>query len=179
MDETLILFLLLFLLISALQPWLLMRFVRNWLEKQTDQNLKILKEVSDGRQAEGFKTMLPLRIQAAERVVLFLERLQPQQLIGRHLEEGQSADLFLASMLRGIREEFDYNLSQQLFLSDAAWQLTKAAKEQVIQMIHLSRADLPQDASAASLATAMMSGETAFIDQAIRHIRDELNRITL
>lgn len=152
--------------------------LKNLLQHQNQQLLSVLNSQKEHINVEGFKTMLPLRIQASERLVLFLERLQPQLLVARYLPESLMAADMAPFMLKGIREEFDYNLSQQLFISDTSWQLTKAAKEEIIQLIYLSLSQLPAEADKNSLAGLMLEAEVQLIEKAIQQLRNDLNNLT-
>ncbi len=76
-----------------------------------------------------------LELQAAERFALYLERIAPDRLVMRLHQNGMSAKMLQTEMLRAIREEFDHNLSQQVYLSDAAWKLIKDAKEEMVTFI--------------------------------------------
>ncbi|HQO50498.1 MAG TPA: hypothetical protein PK939_08715 [Bacteroidales bacterium] len=178
MEIQLIFVVLTVVLVMLYQSWQWTRFGNNLLKSQSQQTDRLMQAMAEGNQKEGFKMMLPLRIQAGERVVLFLERLQPQQLIGRHINEGIDVEMFVISMLRSIKEEFEYNLSQQLFLTDAAWQLTKAAREEVIQLIHLSKAQMEENSTVTDLATTIISAEIKLIDAAIHQIKEDLNKLT-
>lgn len=159
------------------RQWL--QSLKQLLEHQTEQLQTVLNSQKEQIKTEGFKMMLPLKFQASERLVLFLERLQPQLLIARYMPESLMAADLAQLMLKGIREEFDYNLSQQLFISNTAWQLTKAAKEEIIQLIYLSNSQLPAEAEKTSLAELMLRGEVQLIEKAIQRLRDDLNQITL
>ncbi len=142
-----------------------------------ERQMQLLSEEKNAeRQKEGLKIILPLRLQASERLVLFLERMQPSLLLSRHLPLCLNADDLTQSILSSIREEFEHNLSQQLFVSDTAWQMTKTAREEVIQLVHMARTTLPEDASAADLAKKMLLSEVKVIDHAIKKLREDLNK---
>jgi len=158
------------------RQWILS--LKQLLQNQNEQLKVVIKASKVDQKTEGFKVMLPLRIQASERLVLFLERLQPQLITSRHMNESTYALDLAQQMLRGIREEFDYNLSQQLFISDTAWQLTKAAKEEVIQMIHINLNKLDKEADKTQLASLMLESEIQLIERAIQLLRDDLNQMT-
>ena len=157
------------------REWL--QSLKQLLEHQTDQMQTVLSSQKEQIKTEGFKTMLPLRIQASERLVLFLERLQPPLLVARYMPESLMAADLAQFMLKGIREEFDYNLSQQLFITGTAWQLTKAAKEEIIQLIYLSLSQIPAEADKNSLAGIMLESEVQLVEKAIQRLRDELNHL--
>jgi hypothetical protein len=96
-------------------------------------------------------TVLPLRFQAYERICVFLERITPNNLIMRTHQSGISARELQSTLLNTIRSEFEHNLSQQVFMSSQAWEQTKTAKEEVITMINLSMAALPENANGIQL----------------------------
>jgi hypothetical protein len=74
------------------------------------------------------KVTLPLRLQAYERLTLFLERISPESLIVRVNKAGMSAQKLQTALLESIRAEWEHNLSQQLYVSHEAWELVKNAK---------------------------------------------------
>ena len=80
----------------------------------------------------------PIRLQAYERIILFLERISPNSLIIRVHQPGISALQLQNLLLNSIREEFEHNLSQQLYISSEAWQLVKNAKEEISKIINIS-----------------------------------------
>ena len=100
---------------------------------------------------EGLKVILPLRLQACERFVLFLERIHPSNLVMR-LHNPDLTALQLQSLLtRTIREEFEYNLSQQLYISQHSWELIKNAKEETIAMVNQASAKVGEQALSSEL----------------------------
>ncbi|MCX6305338.1 MAG: hypothetical protein NT040_10240 [Bacteroidetes bacterium] len=126
-------------------------------------------------------TILPLRLQAYERFVLFLERIQPSNLVLR-LNSADLTALQLQSLLvRTIREEFEYNLSQQLYVSENSWELIKNAKEETIAMINNATSGLPEEAHSADLVksvfeTAISRGKLP-VETALEEIKRELQRL--
>jgi hypothetical protein len=88
-----------------------------------------------------------LRLQAAERFVLFLERIEPGRLVMRTHQNGMSAKMLQNEMLKSIREEFDHNLSQQIYISENAWTLITGAKDEMVKFITATGEGMPADAS--------------------------------
>jgi hypothetical protein len=123
------------------------------------------------------KISLPVRMQAYERLVLLLERLQPAGLIMRTSQPGMNASTLHSALLLAIREEFDHNLSQQLYVSPHAWELVKKSREDSIQLINSAAAALSPEASISDLAQQIfvkdMESKLASIDQAIDFIKKE------
>lgn len=77
----------------------------------------------------------PLKIQAYERLMLFCERVSLQNLLLRIQSSDMSARDLRSALILSIQQEFEYNLSQQLYVSDKLWQIIKLAKNQMIEII--------------------------------------------
>jgi len=87
---------------------------------------------------------LPIRLQAYERMALFLERVSIPSLVVRVAPKSADKNDYEALLIRNIENEFDHNLSQQIYISDECWNIIKAAKSATIQSIRkaaLSEAD--------------------------------------
>jgi hypothetical protein len=80
-----------------------------------------------------------LRIQAYERLVLYLERITPGALIMRLHQAGMSSKLLRSDMSKAVREELDHNLSQQIYVSEKSWRLVMKAKEETINLINIAQ----------------------------------------
>ncbi|MEL7160612.1 MAG: hypothetical protein AAFN92_07625 [Bacteroidota bacterium] len=77
-----------------------------------------------------------LRLQACERLTLMLERINvPNLLLRLSAPAGSSAKEYTATLLLTIREEFEYNVTQQIYVSDALWQVLLQARDNVSQLI--------------------------------------------
>ncbi|HTB06733.1 MAG TPA: hypothetical protein VK806_07240 [Bacteroidia bacterium] len=94
----------------------------------------------------------PARMQAYERVILFLERSTPESLIRRVLKGGMSARLFQSDLITSVRNEFDHNLSQQVYMSPEAWSMVKTATEETLRLISVAASSLPETAESTDLA---------------------------
>lgn len=101
---------------------------------------------------ESGKIALPSRLQAFERMCLFLERLSPGNLVLRLNNTNMSAKELQHLMVMEIREEFNHNLSQQIYMSDKSWELIKNTMEDVIALINTSCENLTGDAKSVELA---------------------------
>lgn len=87
---------------------------------------------------------LPIRLQAYERMALFLERISIPSLVVRVAPTSSDKNTYENLLIKNIENEFDHNLSQQIYLTDECWNVIKAAKGATIQMIRkaaLSDAD--------------------------------------
>jgi hypothetical protein len=92
-----------------------------------------------------------LRLQAYERMVLFIERIHPRQLIPRVYEQGMTVADLQHALFFNIKTEFEHNLAQQIYVSKGVWDTVRTVKEQELNMIsHIAR-DLKPDAPAKEL----------------------------
>jgi len=108
---------------------------------------------------ERLRLISPVRLQAYERMVLLLERMMPSQLIMRNVLPGTTASELQNSLVSNIRQEFDHNLSQQLYISSNAWSLIKNARESVISEINSAAEKLEKGAPATDLAQLLFQAE--------------------
>lgn len=100
--------------------------------------------------------ILPVRLQAYERIIMFLERISPDSLIMRISEPGMTSQQLQTAMLTTIRAEFEHNLSQQLYLSPDAWTYVKNARANTIKMINMAAEKIPGNAPYVKLSAAVL-----------------------
>ena len=99
---------------------------------------------------------LPLRLQAYERLTLLVERITPTNLFLRVNPQGLTAGDMQAICLNEIRNEFDHNISQQLYVSENAWQAIKKTKDETLLLINSISSNLPIGASGLDLSRAVL-----------------------
>jgi hypothetical protein len=81
------------------------------------------------------KDSLPLRLQAFERMTLFLERINPGKLLIRVSPNSEDKNEYENLLISSIEQEFEHNLTQQIYMSDECWTVIVTAKNATIQMI--------------------------------------------
>lgn len=86
-------------------------------------------------QKEAQKQLLPLRLQAYERITLYLERIDPTKLLIRVIPFSDSKKDYENLLIRTIEQEYDHNLTQQIYVSPECWNLLVAAKNATIHVI--------------------------------------------
>jgi hypothetical protein len=102
------------------------------------------------------KTIIPLRLQAYERLILLMERISPNQLIMRTNSSGLTVKQYQSILLQTIRSEFDHNLAQQMYVSSQAWTLLINAKEEIVKMINTSAGQMKDEANPQNLSTLIL-----------------------
>ena len=122
-----------------------------------------------------------LRLQAAERFVLYLERIEPGRLVMRSHQNGMSAKMLQNEMLKSIREEFDHNLSQQIYISENAWNLIKGAKDEMTKFITATGEGMKPDATSIDFSRKMFQAASKVDklpgDVALEYLRYETNQL--
>ena len=84
---------------------------------------------------ENQKQALPLRLQAYERLSLYLERINPSNLLIRTAPLSDDKNQYENLLVNMIDQEFEHNLTQQIYISDEAWTMIRTAKNATIQII--------------------------------------------
>ena len=84
---------------------------------------------------ENQKAALPLRLQAYERMVLFLERINPSKLLIRITPITSDKNDYENLVIHQIEQEFEHNLTQQIYMSEGTWNVIVTTKNTIIQTI--------------------------------------------
>lgn len=100
--------------------------------------------------------VLPLRLTAYERCILYLERIQPYSSFLRIKPQDKTLGIFQEQLLKEIQEEFEYNVVQQLYVSPVAWKALVQTKNKYIELIEtLGKKYMPHE-PALELANAIL-----------------------
>ncbi len=143
-----------------------------------------IKDERDRRRHEiklmNQKNITPIRLQAYERIVLLLERISPESLIMRLNEPRSPASKLQSDMLSAIRAEFDHNLSQQIYVSNQAWEVVKTTKSNIIKIINTEASKLKPEATSYELSKrildALMKANKSPNRAAIEYIKKEMQQ---
>jgi len=84
------------------------------------------------------KHAMPLRLQAYERLVLFLERINPSKLLIRVTPQSSNKQDYEDYLIAQIEQEYEHNLTQQIYISAESWDIVTTAKNATIQLIRKS-----------------------------------------
>ncbi len=99
---------------------------------------------------------LSLQLQAYERLVMLADRMSPRQLVRRLVQPDSPARDLQIAMLQAISMEFDHNVTQQVYVSPAAWESICNAREQQVSLINDLADRLPEGATAAELGRKLI-----------------------
>ena len=100
---------------------------------------------------EKQKHLFPLKLQAYERIVLFMERIEPSSLVMRTKTNEMTSAQLHGALLHNIREEYEHNVAQQIYISENAWNLVKQAKEETIRIVNMAANSMEATATANEL----------------------------
>ncbi|MCK7590728.1 hypothetical protein M0G43_09095 [Subsaxibacter sp. CAU 1640] len=122
---------------------------------------------------------MPIRLQAYERMAIFLERITPAKLLIRVAPTSSNKDDYESLLIASIEQEFEHNLSQQIYLTDDCWNIISAAKNATIQLIR--KASLLEKTDTANklrevVLTEMME-KRAPSDAALSFIKQEVSEM--
>jgi hypothetical protein len=101
-------------------------------------------------------TVLPLRLQAYERLILLLERISPEALVMRSNRQNITCSILQNELINAVRTEFEHNLAQQTYISSQAWEMVKSARNNVIKLINESAGEFKPDASGINLSKRIL-----------------------
>jgi hypothetical protein len=155
-------------------------FLTAWLVLQTmiknDQNKRKQELI-----LQNSRTVTPIKLQAYERIVLFLERISLESLLLRVSVQDMTAQQLHSAMLNAIRSEFEHNLSQQIYMSQQAWEIVRNARSNMIKIINSEVEKLPPDSSAMALSKKLLEKiielEQEPTRAAIDYVKAEIGRM--
>lgn len=148
--------------------------VKSFLAKDFDKKLAELK-------MKNTETVLPIRLQAYERMALFLERVSPGNLVVRLNDPELNASQFQQVLANEIRNEFSHNLSQQVYMSHTAWTFIRHAKDNILHMISEAGKEVDPSARSTELAKKIldkkMQEKEDPVEQALKFLKAEIQKV--
>ncbi|MBC8985900.1 hypothetical protein H9X96_08930 [Pedobacter sp. N36a] len=97
-----------------------------------------------------------LRLQAHERLIIFVERINPSNLLLRVYMPGISVPELQASILNEIRSEYQHNVTQQLYVSERIWNVIRKLKDDTLAMVNNGVQGLPEQATGMDLSKKVL-----------------------
>ncbi len=138
-------------------------------------------ELRDGSKYElkvqALKIIMPLKVQAYERFLLYLERVQLPQLVKRVYVPGIEKGQFHLQLLQNVREEFEHNLAQQLYVSNSTWNAVFNAKEELVNQINTTFEQLKDEEDVSIIAQSLVALPNPVVEQAISVLKHDFERL--
>ena len=128
MDSTRIIELVSYTLPTLIMGFVLYHFIELYTNNEKEKRNYLL-------QKESKPDVLSLRLQAYERMTLFLERINPSQLLVRITPISDDKNDYANFVIAQIEQEYEHNLAQQIYISDECWSTITTAKNATIQLI--------------------------------------------
>lgn len=154
--------------------YLIRAFLNSRAQERTNERLSEFKK-------EDHKHVLPLRLQAYERLTLFLERISPGALVLRVHKSNMTSGMLHGELLATIREEYDHNVAQQIYVSDRAWQAVKMAKEETLRIINIAYEQTGDSPNSSSLSQHIFETASRLshlpTQEALLRLKDEVRKL--
>lgn len=128
---------------------------------------------------ENKKFSKTLRLQAYERMTLFMERISPASLVFRIKAQNDNKQAYELSLIHTIEQEFEHNLTQQIYISNECWNVISTAKNSTIQLVIDSAKDINVNSSD-KLREAIINkvlNKQAPSDTALAFLKEEVSRL--
>jgi hypothetical protein len=105
---------------------------------------------------QNSRTVTPIKLQAYERIVLFLERISLESMLLRVSTSEMTATQLHSVLLTAIRSEFEHNLSQQIYMSQQAWEVARNARSNMIKIINSEAEKMAPDSTGIALSKQLL-----------------------
>ncbi|MEO0897113.1 MAG: hypothetical protein AAFY71_11985 [Bacteroidota bacterium] len=136
---------------------------------QMNQEKKVEAEHKLKLRTDVMRDHLPLKLAAYERAVLFLERISPEHLLMRETGVGMNTAQYRSSLIKDIRQEFEHNLAQQIYIHPQAWDGLIEAKNYAIQSILEESEQLSPESKGQELASRLLNRYSKLENSPIRN----------
>ena len=130
---------------------------------------------------ERQKFFLPNRVDAYQRAILLMERIHPNSLVMRHNNPGLPAAALQVQLLEAIRNEYEHNIAQQMFISESTWELVRKSKDETVKIVHMAGQQLDATATGIDLSGKIFElvGEIGELPSeiAVRALKEEVQAL--
>lgn len=153
-----------------------------FLRKNADQeNNKEMIQLQSELKKQRQEYFLPNRVEAYQRAVLFMERIHPNSIVMRTINPGLPSAVYQTELLKTIRDEYDHNVAQQLFISTSLWEMVKNSKEETIKIINIAGKQMGPTSMSTDLAAKIFElvaeiGELPS-DITVKALKEDIQRL--
>ncbi len=153
-------------------------FLRKNAEKEDKHSMRQLQSELKKQRQEFF---LPNRVDAYQRAVLLMERIHPNSLIMRTINPGLPSAAYQAELLKAIRDEYDHNVAQQLFITPGLWEMVKNSKEETVKIVNIAGKQMQPTSMSTDLAAKIfeLTAEIGELpsDITVKALKEDLQRL--
>jgi len=130
---------------------------------------------------ESRASLLPLRLQAHERLIIFVERINPANLLVRLHQQGIGVKELQNLIINDVKSEFQHNISQQLYVNSTSWNVIRKLKDDTIAMINNVVQGLPETATGVDLSKKVLQHMATIsenpYDLTVDHLKKDIQRL--
>lgn len=130
---------------------------------------------------ESVKVTTPVRLQAFERLILLVERIDPVQVTKRIIKPGMTVGQIKMAVMNDIVNEYNHNITQQLYVSGETWEMVKKVKDDAMKLVTLSGTQINNDLDAIVFSKKILGvqDEVGILSntEAIEFIKKEARKI--
>lgn len=145
------------------------------------QNAERMAASRSAQTNDDRRQILPLRLQAYERLTLFLERIDPGPLLLRVHKSHMGSGTLHRELVATIREEFEHNVAQQIFVSDRSWSKVRQAKDETIRLMNMSYQQSGESPAATDLSRQVFENVSKLSltpsQEALLVLREEVRKL--
>ena len=133
------------------------------------------------RNKESRAALLPLRLQAHERLIIYVERINPANLLLRLHQQGIGVKELQNLVINEVKSEFQHNITQQLYVNSTSWNVIRKLKDDTIAMINNVVQGLPETATGVDLSKKVLHHMTTIAenpyDLTIDHLKKDIQQL--
>jgi len=130
---------------------------------------------------ERQKFFLPQRVDAYQRAILLMERVHPNSLVMRLNNPGLPAAAMQIKLMESIREEYEHNIAQQMFIAPATWEMVRQAKDETIKVVNLAGQQMEPTSNGLDLSAKIFElvGEIGVMPSeiAVRALKEDVQKL--
>ena len=130
---------------------------------------------------ESRASLLPLRLQAHERLIIFVERINPANLLVRLHQQGIGLKELQNLVVNDVKSEFQHNIAQQLYVSSSSWNVIRKLKDDTVAMINNAAQGLPDLANGVDLSKKVLQHMASIsenpYDLTIDHLKKDIEKL--
>ncbi|MDX2362635.1 MAG: hypothetical protein QNK23_17635 [Crocinitomicaceae bacterium] len=130
---------------------------------------------------ERQKFFLPQRVDAYQRAILLMERVHPNSLVMRLNNPGLPAAAMQIKLLEAIREEYEHNIAQQMFIAPTTWDMVQKAKDETMKIVNLAGQQMEPTSNGLDLSSKIFEivGEVGVMPSeiAVRALKEDVQKL--